>query len=102
MNLIGNVLALREFTQLVVDFVQSEEKRGPTSLCEDCFLLSGLVQDAYFVVALTQLQDSVVANVEGLHVVSFAVEQLMTRERKRRCFYTGYRLRPAASIGPWA
>jgi len=63
MNLIGSVLALCEFTELVVDFVQSKENRSPTSRCEDCPLLRGLVQDAYIVVALPQLEDSVVGDV---------------------------------------
>jgi len=90
-NLIGSVLALHEFTEWVVDLVQSKEKRSPSSLCEDCLTLNGLVQDAYIVVALSQLDDSVVGDVEGLYVVSFPVEQIMTRERKEHCFYTDYR-----------
>jgi len=94
MNLIGNVLALREFTQLIVDLVQSEEERGPTSRCEDC-LPSGLVQDAHIVVALPQLQDSVVGDVEGLHVVSFAVESANDVAFIQA---TG----PVTCTGPWA
>ena len=43
MVLVGNVLTLREFAQLVVNVVQAEEERGPTSRCEHCLLLSGLV-----------------------------------------------------------
>jgi len=78
----------------VVDLVQSKEKRSPTRRCED-WLLSGLVQDAYIVVALPRLEDSVVGDVEGLYVVSFTVEQIMSRKCKRHCFYTGYR--PASS-----
>jgi len=63
MKMIGNVVALRELIQLVVDLVQSEEKRGSTTRrCEDCLLLDGLVQDASIVVVLAQLQDSLVAH----------------------------------------
>jgi len=93
MNLIGNVLALRDFTELVVDLVQSKEKRSPRSRCEDCLLRSGLVQDAYIVVALPQLDDSVVGAVEGLHVLSIAVDEhneSRTRTRLLICMASGY------------
>ena len=69
MNSIGNVLALCTFTQFVVDVVQAKVERGPTTRCEECLLLSGFVQDAYIIVVFPQLQDSILADVEGLHVI---------------------------------
>jgi len=93
MNMIGNVLALREFTELVVDLVQSKEKRSPRCRCEDCLLLIGLVQDAYIVVALPQLEVTVIGDVEGLHVVSFTVDEnseSRTRTRLLICMASGY------------
>jgi len=57
--------------------------------------LGALVLDRYAVVLLVELERSVVADLERLHVVSSDIEQIIIRERNRCCFL-------GTSNGLWA